>query len=179
MAEREGGSDTSSDINMSTTNPPSHKRKHSQPEVDPPVELKKQKLAESNLNSIPLKTVTAPPPHKRKLSQPDVAVSIELKKQKLTDSNTNTIPSKVSTDGKDTVKDKEASGDDLKAAKKTTAKKVKASTSTKSGDAAVISATKPSNPSEEFPNGHLYCHQCNKKRDASREYYLLLISPRP
>jgi hypothetical protein len=133
VAEREPGSDTSGDINMSATNPP---------------------------------------PHKRKLSQPDVTTSVEVKKQKLTESNTNTVPLKTAAKEKDTAKDEEVSKDDLKPPKKTTAKKVKATTTTKPGAAGATSTAKPSNASEEFPNGHLYCHQCNKKRDASRKSYL-------
>lgn len=136
MAEREPGSGTSSDINMSATNPP---------------------------------------PHKRKLSQTDVNASVEAKKQKLTESNTNTIPSKTPTKEKDAVRDKEAPKDDLKPPKKTTTRKLKPITSAKPGAAGTTSAVKPSNTSEEFPNGHLYCHQCNKKRDAARESYLLPI----
>ena len=133
MAEREPASDTRSDINMSTTNPP---------------------------------------PHKRKLSQPDVNASIEVKKQKLAESNTNTVPSKTVTGGKDTAKDKEAPRDDPKPPKRTTTKRVKPTTSVKPGATGTASTVKPSNASEEFPNGHLYCHQCNKKRDASRESFL-------
>lgn len=133
MAEREPGSDTSSDINMATTNPP---------------------------------------PHKRKLSQPDVNVSTEVKKQKLVESNTSNISPNTATKEKDTVKDEEVSKDDLKPPKRTTIKKVKPTTSATPGVVGAASAVKPSNASEEFPNGHLYCHQCNKKRDASRESYL-------
>ena len=133
VAEREPGSDTSSDINMSATNPP---------------------------------------PHKRKLSQPDVNVPAEVKKQKLAESNTNTVPSNTTVNEKDTVKDKEVSKDDLKPPRRTTTKKVKPTTSATPGTVGAPSAVKPSNASEEFPNGHLYCHQCNKKRDASRESYL-------
>ena len=110
-----------------------------------------------------------PPPHKRKLSQPDVNASVEVKKQKLAESNTNTIPSKSTAGDKDTGKDKEVPKDDLKPLKRTTTKKAKPTTSTKPGAAGPPSSVKPSNASEEFPNGHLYCHQCNKKRDASRE----------
>ena len=113
-------------------------------------------------------SATDPPPHKRKLSQPDVNASAELKKLKLTESNTNTIPSKTIGE-KDTGKDKEVLKDDPKPSKRTTTKKPKQTTSTKPGAAGATSAVKPSNASEEFPNGHLYCHQCNKKRDASRE----------
>lgn len=132
MAEREPSSDTSGDINMSATNPP---------------------------------------PHKRKLSQPNVDISVEVKKQKLTESDTNTIPSKTPAKEKDTVKDnlKELSKDDLKSPKRTATGKVKPTTSAKPGAAGTLSTVKPTNVSEEFPNGHLYCHQCNKKRDASRE----------
>jgi hypothetical protein len=136
VAEREPASDTTTDINMSATNPP---------------------------------------PHKRKLSQPDMKVSVELKKRKLTESNTNTIPSKTAAKEKDTAKDEGASENDLKPPKMTTAKKPKPATSAKPGVADATSSVKPSNPSEEFPNGHLYCHQCNKKRDASRESHHLLI----
>lgn len=140
MAEREPGSDTCSDINMSATKPP---------------------------------------PHKRKLSQPDMDTSLEPKKQKLAKSDTNTIPLKTATKGKDTGKNQEVSGDDLNPTKKTTANKAKPSTSTKPGEVRVASATKPSNVSEEFPNGHLYCHQCNKKRDAMRRSHLHPISSQP
>ena len=115
---------------------------------------------------------TIPPPHKRKLSQPDVSTSAEVKKQKLTESNTNTIPAKATAMEKDMAKGKEVSKDDLKPPKKVTAKKVKAPTPAKPG-AAGTTSVKPSNASEEFPNGHLYCHQCNKKRDAPRESHLL------
>lgn len=31
-------------------------------------------------------------------------------------------------------------------------------------------STLPNNASEEFPNGFVYCHQCNKKRDATGKY---------
>ena len=113
-------------------------------------------------------SATDPPPHKRKLSQPDVNASTEVKKQKLTESNTNTIPSKP-TGEKDTGKDREVSKDDLKPPKRAGTKKAKPTISTKPGATGAISTVKPSNASEEFPNGHLYCHQCNKKRDASRE----------
>jgi hypothetical protein len=133
VAEREPGSDASIDINMSATNPPPHKRKLSQPDVNPPVEIKKQKLVESN---------------------------------------TNTLPSDTATKGKDAVKDRDVSGDDLKPPKKSTTKKIKPTVSTKSGTPGATSTGKPSNASEEFPNGHLYCHQCNKKRDATRESHL-------
>lgn len=136
MAEREPASDTTSDISMPTT---------------------------------------SPPPRKRKLSQPDVNASVEVKKQKLTESNTNTIPSKPAAKGTDTMKDKEVSKDDLKPQKKTTTKRAKSTTSAKPGAAGVASSVKPSNASEEFPNGHLYCHQCNKKRDATREFHPLPI----
>ena len=137
VAEREPGSDASSDINMSATNPPPHKRKLSQPDVNPPIEIKKQKLAESNTNTL--------------------------------------LPSETATKGKDMVKDKEVSGDDLKPPKKSTTKKIKPTVPTKSVTPGAASTGKPSNASEEFPNGHLYCHQCNKKRDASRESHLLPI----
>ena len=136
MAEREPGSGTSSDINMSAT---------------------------------------SPPPHKRKLSQPDVNVSVEAKKQKLAESNTNTIPPKTTTKEKGTVKDKEVPNDDPGPPKKITTKKVKPTTSVKPGAIGATSTVKPPTASEEFPNGHLYCHQCNKKRDATRESYLLPI----
>ena len=124
-------------------------------------------------------SATDPPPHKRKLSQPDVNASAELKKQKLTESNTNTIPSKTSTGERDTGKDKEVPKDDLKPPKRTTTKKAKPTTAVKPGASGAASAIKPSNASEEFPNGHLYCHQCNKKRDASRESCPLLIHFQP
>jgi hypothetical protein len=140
VAEREPSSGTGSDINMSATNPP---------------------------------------PHKRKLSQPDVNASGEAKKQKLAESNTNTIPSKTAAKEKDAEQDKEVSKDDLKPPKKTMTKKVKPTTSVKPGTAGVTSTAKPSNGSEEFPNGHLYCHQCNKKRDASRESSPLPIHFQP
>ena len=110
-----------------------------------------------------------PPPHKRKLSQPDVNASAELKKQKLTESNTNTITSKTATGEKDAGKDKEVPKDDLKPLKRTATKKAKPTAPAKPGASGTTSAIKPSNASEEFPNGHLYCHQCNKKRDATRE----------
>lgn len=138
MAEREPASDTTTDISMSTANPP---------------------------------------PRKRKLSQPDVNPYVEVKKQKLTESNTNAIPS--ATKEKDTAKDKEASKDDLKPLKKTTTKRAKPTTPAKSGVAGAVSSVKPPNASEEFPNGHLYCHQCNKKRDASRESHPLPIYSQP
>ena len=140
MAERESRSDTSSGLNMSATNPP---------------------------------------PHKRKISQPDVNASLEVKKQKLTESNTNTIPLKAPTKEKGVVNDRDVSKDDLKPQKKTAARKVKPTTSAKPGPAGTTSAIKPSNASEEFPNGHLYCHQCNKKRDASRESRPLPIYSQP
>jgi len=135
VAERELASDTRSDINMSATNPP---------------------------------------PHKRKLSQPDVNAFVEVKKQKLAESNTNAVPSKTATGGKDTAKDKGVPRDDPKPPKRTATKKVKPTASTKPGTAGATSTVKPSNASEEFPNGHLYCHQCNKKRDASRESHPLI-----
>ena len=136
MAEREPASDTTTDINMSTTNAP---------------------------------------PLKRKLSQPDMNASVELKKRKLTESNTNAIPPKTATKENDTAKGEEASKDDPKTQRKTSAKKPKPATSAKPGAADATSSVKPSNASEEFPNGHLYCHQCNKKRDASRKSHPLLI----
>ena len=120
---------------------------------------------------------TSPAPHKRKLSQPDVDSYTEPKKQKLTESNTNTLPLKSATKSKDAVENEEGLGGDLKPPKKTTAKKVKPSISTKPGVAGATLTSKPPNASEEFPNGHLYCHQCNKKRDASRELYPAPRSP--
>ena len=122
---------------------------------------------------------TDPPPHKRKLSQPDVNASAEVKKQKLTESNTNTISSKTATGEKGGGKDKEIPKDDLKPPKRITTKKVKPTAPAKPGASGAASAIKPSNASEEFPNGHLYCHQCNKKRDASRESFPLPIYLQP
>lgn len=116
-------------------------------------------------------STTDVPPLKRKLSQPNLNASVDPKKRKLTESNTNTISSKAATKEKDTGAPK----DDLKPPKKATAKKPKPTTSAKPGAADATSSVKPSNASEEFPNGHLYCHQCNKKRDASRESLPLLI----
>jgi len=139
VAEREPRSDTSSDINM---------------------------------------PATTPPPHKRKLSQPDVNASVEVKKQKLAETDTNTIPPKLIPKERDTAKGKEVSKEGLKPPKKTTTKKVKP-TSPKPGAAGATSVANPSNASEEFPNGHLYCHQCNKKRDASRESHPLPIYFQP
>ena len=109
---------------------------------------------------------TSPPPHKRKLSQPEVNASTEVKKPKLTESNINTLPLKTATRGEDSLKGNEIPGGDLKPPKKTADKKVTTIAPTKQGPSG---ASNPSNASEEFPNGHLYCHQCNKKRDASRE----------
>jgi len=120
-------------------------------------------------------STTIPPPRKRKHSQPDVNTAVEVKKQKLAESNTNTIPAKTTPMEKDTAKDKEVSKDDHKPPKKVVAKKVKPSTSVKPGATGTASSVKPSNASEEFPNGHLYCHQCNKKRDATRESHPLPI----
>ena len=140
MAEREPASDTTSDISMSTT---------------------------------------SPPPRKRRLSQPDVNASIEVKRQKLAESNTNTIPPKPAVKGADAAKDKEVSKDDLKLPKKTTIKRAKPTTSAKPRAVGTASLVKPSNASEEFPNGHLYCHQCNKKRDATRESHPLPIHFQP
>ena len=114
-------------------------------------------------------SATDPPPHKRKLSQPDVNASAEVKKQKLTESDTNTITSKTASGEKDTGKDNGVPKDDLKPPKRATTKKAKPTAPAKPGASGAASAIKPSNASEEFPNGHLYCHQCNKKRDASRE----------
>lgn len=117
----------------------------------------------------------SPPPQKRRLSQPDVEASVQLKKPKLTESDTNTLPLKTATKGKDTVKDAEVSGGDLKPPKKAIAKRVRATASTKPPAAGDTSTGNPLNASEEFPNGHLYCHQCNKKRDATRESHPLPI----
>lgn len=123
----------------------------------------------SDTSSVTDMPAADPPPHKRKLSQPDVNASVEVKKQKLVESNTNTVPSRAATKDKDTGKDKEAPKDELKPPKRTAIKKPKPTTSAKSGAAGATSTAKPLNASEEFPDGHLYCHQCNKKRDAPRE----------
>lgn len=123
-------------------------------------------------------SATNPLPRKRKLSHPNVDVSVEVKKPKLAESNTNTAPSKPPTK-EATAKDEEASNGDLKLQKKAMTKKIKQITSTKPGAAGSTPVVKPSNASEEFPNGHLYCHQCNKKRDALRESCLLPIYFQP
>ena len=115
---------------------------------------------------------TSPPPHKRKLSRPEADTSAELKKQKLTENDTNTLPPKTATEDEDMGNDGEVSSGDLKPPKKTTFKKFKTANTTKLGAAVATSSSKPANASEEFPNGHLYCHQCNKKRDVSRESHL-------
>ena len=116
-------------------------------------------------------SATNPLPRKRKLLHPDADASVEVKKPKLTESNTNTAPSKTPTK-EATAKDEEVSNGDLRLQKKAMTKKIKQITSTKTGAAGSTPIVQPSNSSEEFPNGHLYCHQCNKKRDALRESYL-------